>query len=193
MKDNVVYPARLENLVLLDGKDLDVSEIAEKIRKDCRRLLFGYIFCVVFCIGFLTCMIIFRDIYQGATDILKAVLVGIILIAMAAYSVLSIVGLWKVKYKAAFKGIRATCDNVIRSSSKGGIYHAYHCTTELGDHGITFVNGYRRRADIGDDIMYIRILNHDFIYKDLEYIDGEGNGTPLQYSRLENPMDGGPW
>ena len=23
--------------------------------------------------------------------------------------------------------------------------------------------------------------------------DGEGNGTPLQYSCLENPMDGGPW
>ena len=22
---------------------------------------------------------------------------------------------------------------------------------------------------------------------------GEGNGTPLQCSRLENPMDGGPW
>ena len=22
---------------------------------------------------------------------------------------------------------------------------------------------------------------------------GEGNGTPLQYSRLENPMDGGAW
>ena len=21
----------------------------------------------------------------------------------------------------------------------------------------------------------------------------EGNGTPLQYSRLENPMDGGAW
>ena len=31
-----------------------------------------------------------------------------------------------------------------------------------------------------------------------EYIDsrkklGEGNGTPLQYSCLENPMDGGAW
>ena len=25
------------------------------------------------------------------------------------------------------------------------------------------------------------------------YIFGEGNGTPLQYSCLENPMDGGPW
>ena len=24
-------------------------------------------------------------------------------------------------------------------------------------------------------------------------IAGEGNGTPLQYSRLENPMDGGAW
>ena len=23
--------------------------------------------------------------------------------------------------------------------------------------------------------------------------DGEGNGTPLQCSRLENPMDGGAW
>ena len=23
--------------------------------------------------------------------------------------------------------------------------------------------------------------------------DGEGNGTPLQYSYLENPMDGGAW
>ena len=27
----------------------------------------------------------------------------------------------------------------------------------------------------------------------LEKGDGEGNGTPLQYSRLENPMDGGAW
>ena len=24
-------------------------------------------------------------------------------------------------------------------------------------------------------------------------MDGEGNGTPLQYSCLENPMDGGAW
>ena len=27
----------------------------------------------------------------------------------------------------------------------------------------------------------------------LEYYSGEGNGTPLQYSCLENPMDGGAW
>ena len=24
-------------------------------------------------------------------------------------------------------------------------------------------------------------------------VPGEGNGNPLQYSRLENPMDGGAW
>ena len=27
----------------------------------------------------------------------------------------------------------------------------------------------------------------------ISYIFGEGNGTPLQYSCLENPMDGGAW
>ena len=28
---------------------------------------------------------------------------------------------------------------------------------------------------------------------DLAESDGEGNGAPLQYSRLESPMDGGAW
>ena len=31
--------------------------------------------------------------------------------------------------------------------------------------------------------MYFSCTNHN----------GEGNGTPLQYSCLENPMDGGGW
>ena len=31
------------------------------------------------------------------------------------------------------------------------------------------------------------------IKDNLECVDGEGNGTPLQYSCLENPMDGGAW
>ena len=31
------------------------------------------------------------------------------------------------------------------------------------------------------------------IYKHLRGNVGEGNGTPLQYSCLENPMDGGAW
>ena len=30
-------------------------------------------------------------------------------------------------------------------------------------------------------------------YSMLTHIYGEGDGTPLQYSCLENPMDGGAW
>ena len=33
----------------------------------------------------------------------------------------------------------------------------------------------------------------DFINKHNLQQFGEGNGTPLQYSCLENPMDGGAW
>ena len=32
-----------------------------------------------------------------------------------------------------------------------------------------------------------------FLWKDIIPLCGEGNGTPLQYSCLENPMDGGAW
>ena len=32
-----------------------------------------------------------------------------------------------------------------------------------------------------------------FVCRCLRGPEGEGNGTPLQYSCLENPMDGGPW
>ena len=31
------------------------------------------------------------------------------------------------------------------------------------------------------------------IYMEVDKLGGEGNGTPLQYSCLENPMDGGAW
>ena len=36
-------------------------------------------------------------------------------------------------------------------------------------------------------------LDSKGIKVDLELFSGEGNGTPLQYSCLENPMDGGAW
>ena len=35
--------------------------------------------------------------------------------------------------------------------------------------------------------------NGKLIYRELVMEIGEGNGTPLQYSCLENPMDGGAW
>ena len=37
-----------------------------------------------------------------------------------------------------------------------------------------------------------RVLVFYFICSSV-YMFGEGNGTPLQYSCLENPMDGGAW
>ena len=36
------------------------------------------------------------------------------------------------------------------------------------------------------------LLGHHYT-QSLEHISGEGNGTPLHYSCLENPMDGGAW
>jgi len=36
------------------------------------------------------------------------------------------------------------------------------------------------------------ISQSNFIVGSIQ-LDGEGNGTPLQYSRLENPIDGGAW
>ena len=37
------------------------------------------------------------------------------------------------------------------------------------------------------------IFNCFMCYIVLAFYIGEGNGTPLQYSCLENPMDGGAW
>ena len=42
------------------------------------------------------------------------------------------------------------------------------------------------------------MFNFSLLYIDwkkgaIKYISGEGNGTPLQYSCLENPMDRGAW
>ena len=49
--------------------------------------------------------------------------------------------------------------------------------------------------------MYMKTLHYTFKYVQLLTVNnlppmqktGEGNGTPLQYSCLENPMDGGTW
>ena len=59
---------------------------------------------------------------------------------------------------------------------------------------------------VHDQILYhfgIEILLHTNLYQlsaqrheIYQYVSiraGKGNGNPLQYSRLENPMDGGAW
>ena len=40
---------------------------------------------------------------------------------------------------------------------------------------------------------YLYCCMNSFLWVCICYEDREGNGTPLQYSCLENPMDGGAW
>ena len=41
--------------------------------------------------------------------------------------------------------------------------------------------------------MWVSNLPDDLEMNKASHLGGEGNGTPLQYSCLENPMDGGAW
>ena len=40
--------------------------------------------------------------------------------------------------------------------------------------------------------VYICMCVYNILYGN-NIVNGEGNGTPLQYSCLSNPMDGGAW
>jgi len=42
-------------------------------------------------------------------------------------------------------------------------------------------------------LLRLKDLALDFVFQKFEINCREGNGTPLQYSCLENPMDGGAW
>ena len=52
---------------------------------------------------------------------------------------------------------------------------------------------------VGGSLKYNTVLQSDRFCKEqgkwveVAYVFGEGNGTPLQYSYLENPMGGGAW
>ena len=63
------------------------------------------------------------------------------------------------------------------------------------------ISGAPRLGDLGGDISSVTFYhqgkeldcrNNHRISRDQE-VYGEGNGTPLQYSCLETPMDGGAW
>ena len=41
--------------------------------------------------------------------------------------------------------------------------------------------------------LHLQPVQHPLLFWLFRGTPGEGNGTPLQYSRLENPMDGGAW
>ena len=55
-------------------------------------------------------------------------------------------------------------------------------------HGVT-----RSQTRLSNFTIFFHSSIHLFIMASFSLINGEGNGTPLQYSCLENPMDGGAW
>ena len=58
-----------------------------------------------------------------------------------------------------------------------------------------FISGGSKITEDGDcshEIKRCLLIGRKIMTK-LDSIFGEGNGTPLQYSYLENPMDGGAW
>ena len=58
---------------------------------------------------------------------------------------------------------------------------------------ISKVNHSVSRNPIYASTTNVKEAEAEWFYEDLQDPLGEGNGNPLQYSRLENPMDGGAW
>ena len=59
---------------------------------------------------------------------------------------------------------------------------------------LTLTEVYEEGCQISQMEMYITEWNLNFRYTVDHFLDiSEGNGTLLQYSCLENPMDGGAW
>ena len=84
----------------------------------------------------------------------------------------------------------------IFSGEGNGIPLQYSCLENPMDGGAWWaaVRGVAKsRARLNDFLVIMFFFQHfASIYPHCN-IFGEGNGTPLQYSCLENPMDGGAW
>ncbi|SCX99097.1 hypothetical protein SAMN02910371_00696 [Butyrivibrio sp. INlla14] len=165
-ENDVIYSRRLETLTLLDGKDMDISDVADEFKKDCRKLFFGYLLAFMFSASFLIFVMPYGNDSYDPAALLRDVIVITVFVCIMIYCIYGIVSIWKARYRSGYKGIRGTCENVVQTYSRSGNYCAYHCTTELGEHGIAFVNGLRPRVAEGDFIVYIRVVNHDLIYVD---------------------------
>ena len=65
-----------------------------------------------------------------------------------------------------------------------------HCTYKVGSWRETRLNRQNTWGWIRNSISHMDLYSY---FNLLCCSDGEGNGNPLQYSGLENPMDGGAW
>ena len=66
-----------------------------------------------------------------------------------------------------------------------------------GRHRMRWLNGITDLMDMSLGELRELVIDRDVwraaIHRVTKSWTGEGNGTPLQYSCLENPMDGGAW
>ena len=56
-----------------------------------------------------------------------------------------------------------------------------------------FVSNSKNTGSVVQKSLWTRQNENKTVLMPLNQVNGEGNGTPLQYSCLENPMDGGAW
>ena len=49
------------------------------------------------------------------------------------------------------------------------------------------------KVELSNNLINDLKINKIFLLYSVSSLIGEGDGTPLQYSCLENPMDGGTW
>ena len=60
------------------------------------------------------------------------------------------------------------------------------------DHTASIFLAFKRTSMLFSIVAVPTFVPTNFFLHPLQHF-GEGNGTPLQYSCLENPMDGGAW
>lgn len=159
------YSERIDKTTLRELSEIDISSIESELKKDC---------CIVIVKNALICIIdlfasyylflpIFNEIQQF---LIKGVMALIALFLIPIMCICVILFFSKALIYRKFKGIKCTCDNIIKSwSNATGRYYAYHFTTELGQHGIACTSSLKQNVSIGDSILYIRICNHDLIYR----------------------------
>ena len=80
------------------------------------------------------------------------------------------------------------------SSINEGFYSSLHTLIHPSTHPSIHLSSHPSiHPSIYSSIHPFNILQHFIFCQMLYCFFGEGNGTPLQYSCLENPMDGGAW
>ena len=164
--NDIHYFQRIDKDTLNDLREIDISPIEPAFEKDCRIFILKYSLALIIDLFATYYLFLFNINLALHNHSIKGVITLFVLVMIPVICLFGIVSFSRaMKYKN-LKGIKGTCDNIVKSWSKtGGRYYAYHCTTEIGQQGIAYTSTINPRATTGDSILYIRICNHDLIYK----------------------------